>query len=177
MYVQINEDLSPWRRRFTKTLKATLMRKKSSKARINLNKHWNELENMYGETYQARVTHFDHLTLYNERNDNAINEAREAAATAKATTPPQIPAITRLSSVSSECDDDLPLTPPASAAYIGKPPAFEFPTTLQGHIVDDNLPATPFTPLSPGAPGAWDVFTFPPTCSTPTKEILLHNFN
>lgn len=157
MCVQLSTELCISRRRFIKSMKPLLPRKRSSSARINLNRHWNELEELYGETYRTRVTHFETLLLHNELNDNALNEAREAAAAA--------------ASVSTTRIEDHPmpeedlLTPPPTP-FPGAQRTFDFTIVEEEDITDHDLPLTPSTPETPE--GAWNVFTFPQGPSTTT---------
>lgn len=164
MCVQLSTDLCLSRRRFIKSMKPLLPRKRSSSARINLNRHWNELEELYGETYRARVTHFEALLLHNELNDNAINEAREAAAAAASAT-------TSAAIEDHPMPEDDLLTPPPTP-FPGAQRAFDF--TLVGEEEEEDIADAhhdlPLTPASPETPeGAWSVFAFPrpaPTAST-----------
>lgn len=162
MCVQLSSDLCISRRRFIKSMKPLLPRKRSSSARINLNRHWNELEELYGETYRTRVTHFETLILHNELNDNALNEAREAAASAAAS------ATTTTSIEDHPMPEEDLLTPPPTP-FPGAQRAFDFTIVEDEDIADahHDLPMTPDTPETPE--GAWNVFTFPqapPTAST-----------
>lgn len=163
MCVQLSTDLCLSRRRFIKSMKPLLPRKRSSSARINLNRHWNELEELYGETYRARVTHFEALVLHNELNDNAINEAREAAAAAAAAAA----SVTTPSAIEDHPmpEDDL-LTPPPTP-FLGAQRTFDF--TLVEEDIADAHHDLPLTPESPE--GAWNVFTFPQT--RPAASTLL----
>lgn len=168
MCVQMNSDLCVRRRRFIRVLKPLLPRKRSSSARINLNRHWNELEEVYGRpaAVTAPTLHFDSLLLQNELNDNAINEAREAAAAAAAaatTTAVVAKALLPADSTPPPDDDEL-LTPPATPC---RPPTAS-PTFNFGALAMEFDAAD--WPLTPSTPQAWDVFTFP--TSTPQMPQL-----
>ncbi|KAK8733670.1 hypothetical protein OTU49_006416, partial [Cherax quadricarinatus] len=152
MCVQLSTDLCVRHRRFVKIMKPLLPRKRSSSARINLNRHWNELEELYGETYKTR--HFETLLLQNELNDNALNEAREAASTRLQQPPVAI--LCPLPQDDPMADEDL-LTPPATPCLAAK--------SSCNVLMEDDLADLP---LSPGTPQAWEVFSFPPL--TPLKN-------
>lgn len=167
MCVQMNSDLCVRRRRFIRVLKPLLARKRSSSARINLNRHWNELEEVYGRpSAAAPALHFDSLLLQNELNDNAINEAREAAAAAVATITTTTTAVAKslLPAASTPpADDEELLTPPATPCR----PATA-PTTFNfGALAMEDDAAD--WPLTPATPQAWDVFTFPALTPPPPQ--------
>ena len=61
------------RKRFTRTLKTALLRKKTSSKRIGKNHQWNLLE----ELSQRKTNHFSNLDFNNEINDNILNELRD----------------------------------------------------------------------------------------------------
>lgn len=182
MCVQMSSDLCVRRRRFIRVLKPLLARKRSSSARINLNRHWNELEELYSRPAATKdsAVHFDTLLLHNELNDNAVNEAREAAAAAAAaavaavaaaattitkTTAAAFPAKALLPADSiAPVEDEELLTPPAtpcrpSAAY----PVFDFGSL----VMEDDITGLPLTPVTPQA---WDVFTFPSLMQQPPRS-------
>lgn len=172
MCVQMNSDLCVRRRRFIRVLKPLLARKRSSSARINLNRHWNELEEVYGRPAAATpAVHFDSLLLQNELNDNAINEARETAAAAAAavatiTTTTTVAAVAKAllpAASTTPADDDELLTPPATPCR----PATA-PTTFNfGALAMEDDAAD--WPLTPATPQAWDVFTFPALTPPPPQ--------
>lgn len=169
MCVQMNSDLCVRRRRFIRVLKPLLARKRSSSARINLNRHWNELEEVYGRPSAAAApaVHFDSLLLENELNDNAINEAREAAAAvATITTTTAVAAVAKAllpAASTPPADDDELLTPPATPCR----PATA-PTTFNfGALAMEDDAAD--WPLTPATPQAWDVFTFPALMPLPPQ--------
>ena len=173
MCVQMSSDLCVRRRRFIRVLKPLLARKRSSSARINLNRHWNELEELYSRpaaTTESAV-HFDTLLLHNELNDNAVNEAREAAAAAAAAAVAAVAAattaITKTKAAAFPAKALLPAdsTPPAEDEELLTPPATPcrapaaYPVFDFGSLVmEDDIAGLPLTPITPQA---WDVFTFP----------------
>ena len=61
------------RKRYTRTLKTVLPRKKTSSKRIGKNYQWNLLE----ESSQRKTYHFSDLDFNNEINDNILNELRD----------------------------------------------------------------------------------------------------
>lgn len=162
MCVQMSSDLCVRRRRFIRVLKPLLARKRSSSARINLNRHWNELEEVYARPAAAPAVHFDTLLLHNELNDNAINEAREAAAaaaaaaaTAAAATVAAAAKVLLPADSTQPADDDELLTPPATPC---RPATASSTFNFGGSAMEDDAADWPLTPTTPLA---WDVFTFP----------------
>lgn len=165
MCVQMSSDSCVRRRRFVRVLKPLLPRKLTSSARINLNRHWNELEELYGPasvtSTNTRATHFDALALHNELNDNALNEAREAAASAVKVMEADPEAVV------APDEDCLLLTPPPTPTHTVMH-AFNFPprglVVMEDDLADD-MPLTPTTPRQ-----AWDVFSFPSDSDSTTAS-------
>ncbi|KAK3858922.1 hypothetical protein Pcinc_034922 [Petrolisthes cinctipes] len=178
MCVQMSSDSCVRRRRFVRVLKPLLPRKLTSSARINLNRHWNELEELYGSasvtSATTRATHFEALALHNELNDNALNEAREAAAAASAVKVIEADPVAVVAPTEEDC---LMLTPPSTPTH-SVLQAFNFPprglVVMEDDDLADDLPLTPNTPRQ-----AWDVFAFPPvsdsTSSSSSSEAPHHH--
>lgn len=167
----MSSDSCVRRRRFVRVLKPLLPRKLTSSARINLNRHWNELEELYGPasvtSATTRTTHFDALALHNELNDNALNEAREAAAASAVKVMEADPV-----AVVAPHEDCLLLTPPSTPTH-SVLHAFNFPprglVVMEDDLADD-LPLTPTTPRQ-----AWDVFSFPSVSDSTTSKAPHHH--
>ena len=142
MFINLSKHINIRRRKFSKTLKSLTSRKKSSSARINLNRHWNELEEIYGENSTTRrVTQFEKLVFDNEINDNSLNEALENRSTIEA------------------CLETPPPTPlKQESNNFGFSPIYvDFPEDITSSI-DTSSP--PPTPTSSGLPSPWDFFNF-----------------
>ena len=136
---QLKAQVSGARRRLITVVKPLLPhRKGGASARLNLNSHWSEFEQLYAPTTCTTARRlFVRSTQTCEINDNALNEAREAA----------------LENQRNQHLEDLLLLTPPPTPENGLKKTFDF------SLIPDQAPMElPLTPASPVTD--MDVFQF-----------------